>query len=185
MFCLNDGRKELYQWDLDRVLIVTDGSVDEVHFANKTMSKALSCKTYIEEERCLAKIPNIILQSCYDITVYAYDNNYTKHSKVFPVRKRPKPPEYIYTETEVYTVKEAVDAYLDELNIADGAEKLVVNADTHYDFPSVGNVKAVYKAYKEKLLYQWNETELRYEVLGTTSDFPDINVIHGGNANGT
>lgn len=188
MFSLNDGRKELFQWDLDRVIIVSDGSIDEVHFANKTMSKSLSCKVYQEGERFLAKIPNILLQTHWDITAYGFDNNYTKHMKVFPVRKRPKPDEYIYTETDLYTVKDAVDEYLKELNINSGSstnEELVVNADTHYDFPSVGNIKVIYKAYKEKLMYQWNETELKYEVLGSISDLSDINIIHGGDANGT
>ena len=67
--------------------------------------------------------------------------------------------------------------------IADGGgEPLVVNADTHYDFPSVGSVNVIYKAYKEKLIYQWNATELKYEVLGSTTEMPDIEIINGGDS---
>ena len=66
-----------------------------------------------------------------------------------------------------------------------GGVPLVVNADTHYDFPSVGSVDVIYKAYKEKLIYQWNETDLKYEVLGSIQELPEIELINGGNANGT
>jgi hypothetical protein len=67
----------------------------------------------------------------------------------------------------------------------DVVESSVVNASTHYDFPSIGNVNTIYKAESEKKIYQWNATELKYEVLGgTDSDALDITLINGGNANG-
>lgn len=61
----------------------------------------------------------------------------------------------------------------------------VVNAKTHFDFPSVGSVNAIYKASDEKKLYQWNETELKYEPLDGNE--LQVSVIHGGGAklNGT
>ena len=81
------------------------------------------------------------------------------------------------------------------LKIGDGATKWndlpyigednVINADTHYDFPSMGKANVIYKAESEKLLYQWNDTDLKYEVVGEaeiTGDLADIKVIHGGNA---
>ena len=64
--------------------------------------------------------------------------------------------------------------------------KLVVNSDTHYDFPSIGSVDVIYKAYQEQMLYQWNETEMKYEALSSTSvDINSVSLINGGNANGT
>lgn len=63
-------------------------------------------------------------------------------------------------------------------------EKGVYNADTHYDFPSVGSVDVIYKAQEEKLIYQWNPDDLRYDVLGSSTEITDINLIDGGNANG-
>ncbi len=64
--------------------------------------------------------------------------------------------------------------------------KLVVNCDTHYDFPSIGSVNVIYKAYQEQMLYQWNETEMKYEPLSsTTVDINSVSLINGGNANGT
>ena len=42
-----------------------------------------------------------------------------------------------------------------------------------------------YKAEDEKLVYQWNSTELKYELLATSGgEILDINLINGGNANG-
>lgn len=64
-------------------------------------------------------------------------------------------------------------------------EDNVVNAQTHYDFPSVGKENTIYKAESEKLLYQWNTTLLKYEAVGEatiTGDLADIKVIHGGDA---
>lgn len=62
----------------------------------------------------------------------------------------------------------------------------VFNADTHYDFPSVGDVNVIYKAQEEKLIYQWSPTDLKYEVLGSSAetDIGDIEYIYGGNASG-
>lgn len=63
-------------------------------------------------------------------------------------------------------------------------ENSVVNASTHYDFPSIGRVDTIYKAESEKMVYQWNATELKYEALNTIeSDVPlDITLIDCGNA---
>lgn len=35
----------------------------------------------------------------------------------------------------------------------------IINMPTRYDFPSVGDVKKIYKAQQEKKLYQWNDAE--------------------------
>lgn len=64
--------------------------------------------------------------------------------------------------------------------------KGVYNADTHYDFPSVGKIDVIYKAQSEKLIYQWNPTELKYEALGASVeiDVNSVETINGGNAHG-
>ena len=65
-------------------------------------------------------------------------------------------------------------------------ESNVVNANTHYDFPSMGKANTIYKAESEKMIYQWNSEELKYEALNSTESEGslDINLINGGNANG-
>ena len=64
-------------------------------------------------------------------------------------------------------------------------EDNVINMESHYDFPSTGRSNVIYKAESERLLYQWNSVDLKYEVVGEaeiTGDLADIKVIHGGNA---
>ena len=62
----------------------------------------------------------------------------------------------------------------------------VFNADTHYDFPSIGSAEMIYKAEDEKKIYQWNPDLLKYEVLSEIEvTIQDLEIIHGGNANGT
>ena len=64
-------------------------------------------------------------------------------------------------------------------------EACVVNAQTHYEFPSIGRPNVIYKAEAEKNIYQWNTTSLTYELIGSTEvsgDLSEIGIIHGGNA---
>lgn len=64
-------------------------------------------------------------------------------------------------------------------------ESSVVNAQTQYEFPSIGRPNVIYKAEIEKCIYQWNSTELKYELVGSTEisgDLSNIDIIHGGNA---
>jgi hypothetical protein len=65
-------------------------------------------------------------------------------------------------------------------------ENDVINAQTHYDFPSIGRVDAIYKAESEKMIYQWNPMALKYEALNNAESGGslDINLINGGDANG-
>lgn len=77
-----------------------------------------------------------------------------------------------------------------DLPYINDSEKGVINAPTLSDFPSVGNNKAIYKAYKEKKLYQWNETSLSYEELTSASinvndliqDEGSVLILYGGSA---
>lgn len=62
-----------------------------------------------------------------------------------------------------------------------GNEARVVDADTHYDFPSIGKVDTIYKANKERTLYQWDEATLTYVSLNS---FENVKIINGGNADG-
>ena len=65
-------------------------------------------------------------------------------------------------------------------------ESSVVNASTHYDFPSIGKENTIYKADSEKMIYQWNSEALKYEALNSAESggVLDIDLINGGNANG-
>lgn len=62
----------------------------------------------------------------------------------------------------------------------------VFNAETHFDFPSIGSVNVIYKAQAEKKIYQWNPEELSYELLNEVEiTIQDLEMINGGNAYGT
>ena len=77
------------------------------------------------------------------------------------------------------------DGITDWNNLPYIGENSVFNANTHYDFPSIGRENVIYKAESEKKIYQWNTIELKYEILGITNvDVLDITLINGGNANG-
>ena len=56
-----------------------------------------------------------------------------------------------------------------------------MNAQTHYEFPSIGKVNVIYKAEAEKQIYQWSPTEQKYETLGI-GGMSDIDIIDGGRA---
>ena len=65
-------------------------------------------------------------------------------------------------------------------------EEGVFNAQTHYDFPSIGSTNVIYKAEQERKIYQWSEVSLKYEVLSEIEvTVQDLKLIHGGNANDT
>ena len=96
MFKLLDGREHLWQWDLDRQIAVSDSTVTEVHFCNKTDD----CSLVVKVVDGIANIPNILLQQPFDIRVYAYCACYTKVEATFKVKARTQPSDYVYTETE-------------------------------------------------------------------------------------
>ena len=95
----------LYQWDRGRrVRICTgkDESIDSVHYNNGMVAEVTA------EDGCVtAPIPNMLLQTAQNITVYAVvvsaDGTRTLHDSTFQVRAKQKPDDYVYTETEIKT----------------------------------------------------------------------------------
>ncbi len=114
MFVLEDGRKNLFQWDVDRRLIVEDPTITEVHFCNKSDDCSLVVETYTDNDTVYADIPNVLLQDRWDIRAYAYcGSGYTKVEEVFEVKARTKPTDYVYTETEIKRYED-LEKHLDE-----------------------------------------------------------------------
>lgn len=113
MFKILDGRTELFQWDINRQIIVSDASIDAVHYSNRTDNSALVVEVKEKNGLRVADIPNILLQESWDINVYGYCNGYyTKQAARIKVNPRTKPESYVYTETEVLnynTVMEKID----------------------------------------------------------------------------
>ena len=144
MFSIFDGRDYFYQWDIDRKLIIDDNTITQVHFCNRTSDCSLVCEVYIENGQRLVNVPNILLQNDWDINVYAYDSNYTKHSEKFDVKPRTKPDNYVYTPEELKTW-EQLDARIDEIEEKGVSDETVAKAVENYlnDNPITGNVISV------------------------------------------
>lgn len=102
MLEIYDGRKEFFQWDLNQKLIISDHTITEVHFCNKTDDCSLVVEVYEADGLRLADVPNILLQDNWDIRAYAYCNGcYTKQAARFKVIARSKPSDYVYTDEEL------------------------------------------------------------------------------------
>lgn len=106
MFTIADGRDRLYQWDSDVKLLVSEeiaSGIDEAHFTAKYSRECLTVKVVHTDTESYVMVPNILLQKSYDIIVYAFccTDKVTKHIQGIPVIAKPKPADYLYTETEI------------------------------------------------------------------------------------
>ena len=102
MFAIANDRKSLWQWDLNQQLTVA-GDCTEVHYLDRGTPSTLT----VEVKDGKADIPNILLQKAGRLVVYAYiideQDHHTKICETFGILARPKPNDYVYTETEVKT----------------------------------------------------------------------------------
>lgn len=109
MFTLKKDIPQLYQWDSNVKLIVKDDRINQVQFSQR-FSRTAAC-VKVENGECF--IPNEFLQSYYDIFAYACivdnDGQVCEFSEMFTVFARPKPDNYIYTPTEILTLKHIED----------------------------------------------------------------------------
>lgn len=111
----------LYQWDSGRRIEVTSTincTVDEVEFENPFGDTALVVELKTEGDRIFAPIPNILLQRSGHLIVYAVthsaDGKQTIRDYTFGINTKQKPSDYVYTETEVYSIKTALEKALRE-----------------------------------------------------------------------
>ena len=108
-----DEREAFYQWDLNQKIksqLFKEG--DEVHFGQSRSSVALVVKTYKEGDDIVADVPNVLLQSTRKIFAFQYvkdgEREYTTNERTFAIIPRPKPEDYVYTETEILRVEDYV-----------------------------------------------------------------------------
>ncbi len=120
MFKIYDGRKEFFQWDIDQKLIVSDPTINEVHFCNQTGDCALVCEVYEEGALRLVNVPNVLFQDIWPIKAYAHCDCATITARTFNIVARSKPADYVYTETEVKRWDELYKR-LDELELGSRA----------------------------------------------------------------
>ena len=112
----------LYQWDINRQLKIDSVDIHSkfvIHCCYKEDSSALVVEPIFEGDSILVNIPNILLQRSGFLRVYVVVEGDTIFDTSFYVMARPKPDDYVYTETEVLTW-EALDERLRVLE--DGEE---------------------------------------------------------------
>lgn len=109
IFKIVDGRSCFYQWDIDRQISVSDPTITEVHFCNRTEA----CSLVVEVKDGIANVPNKVLQNGYQVRVFGYDGKATLHEATFEVKARTKPIDYVYTEVEIKNYETALE-YIDE-----------------------------------------------------------------------
>lgn len=147
MFTLYDGRTQLYQWDLNRKIIVEDTKICEVHFCNRTSDCSLVVEPYYIDNVYVADIPNILLQDARPIRVYAYcDDEYTLTEEQFSVKSRTRPADYVYEETDVLIVKDVLEKAtltLEQTTAAlENSETALANANSAVDTANTANERA-------------------------------------------
>ena len=127
MFRIADGREHFWQWDIDRQIIVDDPSITEVHFCNRTEDVSL----VVEVVDGLANVPNILLQSSFDMRVFGYDGKATRYDAVFKVKAKTKPSDYVYTETEIKSY-EYLENKIREIEEQGWSDEIVEKSVTEY-----------------------------------------------------
>lgn len=115
MISLQDGRKELFQWDTNRYIVLDNqmGDVAEIHFANGVFNRSIDVK--VEEGKAL--IPDVLLQYARPLRVWVFvgepSDGYTKVEHVFKVNERNKPSDYVFTPTEQLSLQELIEKFED------------------------------------------------------------------------
>ena len=114
---LADGRNELWQWDTGRKVVFDDETVKQAHFQKHSSGYGRTIDVDVEDGA--AKIPDELLQAALPLTVYAYvgeeSDGYTKIERVFTVKPRKRPAEYVFTPTEQLTLRQ-LEAIIGDLN---------------------------------------------------------------------
>lgn len=111
---IDDTREYFYQWDSgQRIILESYPAGVEVHFTltPRTAYDALRCKTalvvksYEENGKVYADVPNRLLQVAGKLIAYVYMENATRGQTMlcnaFPIIARPRPADYVFTEQEI------------------------------------------------------------------------------------
>lgn len=172
IFKIADGRECFYQWDIDRQLIVSDPTITEVHFCNRTDV----CSLVVEVVDGVANVPNKLLQSGFDVRVFGYDGKATMHEATFKVKARTQPADYVYTETAVKSIEELLEA----------AETVTTMANEFYEFvedhtlgltdDGEGNVELIAVDAEEKVDLTGYYTKTEVDELIENIDIPETDL---------
>lgn len=113
-----DGRQSFSQWDINQRLTSNELKVGDIlHFFNIKQPKALPLTAYEFNGQIVVDVPNILLQNSYPIVVFKWvnvdDSFATTERYEFQVEQRPRPSDYVYTQTECKTFEGLEDRLSD------------------------------------------------------------------------
>ena len=121
------GVDGLTQWDVGRQVKV-DKDVDMVHFSNRPYGYSKNVKV----TDGVADVPDMFLTSCAPLRVWAYvgdfEKGYTKIEKIYEIKPKNRPEDYIYTPEEVKTWEKLQDEIGDLANLETEAKDNLVAA---------------------------------------------------------
>lgn len=105
MFKLADGRKHLYQWDMDiKLLAIDEEPIDEIHFCINPSDRPYRAEIKRSDDLVYVIIPNTLLRQnnpIYAMPFCKTDNGiYTKYKQKFEIIPRSKPEDYIDPDDE-------------------------------------------------------------------------------------
>lgn len=112
---MDGDRPQLYQWDLDRRLILYGFGPDtQAHFGQD--GSAIVVDAYEDSGILYANIPNICLQRAGMLHVYIYNSASTRTitAVAISVRPRPRPEDYVFTEDDIRRWDDVITAVQDE-----------------------------------------------------------------------
>ena len=132
MLCVHGS--PLYQWDINRQLLIDSaelGSDFVIHCCYAEDSNAPVVEPKRVEDKVLVNIPNILLQRHGHLRVYVVVEGDTVYDATFYVMARPKPDDYVYTETEALSYV-SLSKRMDELEKNGVSEEKIANAVGDY-----------------------------------------------------
>lgn len=119
------GVDGLTQWDVGRQIKV-DKDVDMVHFSNRPYGYSKNVKV----TNGVADVPDMFLTSCAPLRVWAYvgnfENGYTKIEKIYEIKPKNRPEDYIYTPEEIKTWEKLQSEIGDLSGLATEAKENIV-----------------------------------------------------------
>lgn len=122
------------QWDQDQVVMVSGAMLDPVpvvRFSNRANKTSFVIKATVEDGCIRADLPNIILMSCFPITMYLnyeYEDGSSKTREVIniPVIPCPMPEDYKLTQNIDYVSWTELSNQAKELMAKIEAERIVI-----------------------------------------------------------
>ncbi len=168
----------LVQWDKNVFIYIDEEDIDSaynVHFFNDKKDEAYVVNSSYSNKVLSAKIPNELLTNCLTIFGYIYieKNNCGKSIYNFkiPVRKRPRPSDYIYVQSDDYV---SIMAVLSECKQwASSASTSAANAQgsaTEAKSYAIGQTGTRENEEQDNARYYYNQSKDRAGFAKTSAD---------------